>query len=262
MTNSSKRYTGGCLCGALRYEAAGEPRGAGLCYCSDCRKASGSGFIPYMDFAAGAVRIVGDVRQTRAKAARGGISVRNFCARCSSLVFGGDIGKSEGYTIYAGSLDDTSAFEPKTAIFASKRPPWAIIPGGLAIFDTMPPRAPGSNDMSDEIALVERVYREFNARNIDALLDVMDPGVNWPNGWEGGYVIGHDGVRDYWTRQWAKIDPTVTPDGFEALSDGRVRVRVHQLIKDRAGKLMSDRFVYHTYSFAAGKIQGMVIEPA
>jgi hypothetical protein len=143
MTNTEKRFTGGCLCGALRYEATGEPRGTGLCYCTDCQKASGSGFIPYMGFAASAVRFTGQVRQTRAKAARGGVSIRNFCAECSSLVFGGDIGKSEGYIIYAGSLDDPTAFQPQRAIFTSKRPPWAIIPDGLTVFEAMPPRARG-----------------------------------------------------------------------------------------------------------------------
>lgn len=92
-----------------------------------------------MGFAADAVRITGDVRQTRAKPVRGGTSIRNFCAECSSLVFGGDNGKSAEYTIYAGSLDDPSAFKPAVAIFAGKRPPWAIIPEGLTVFEAMPP---------------------------------------------------------------------------------------------------------------------------
>jgi hypothetical protein len=138
MTNNHRRYVGGCLCGALRYEATGEPRGTGHCYCTDCRKASGSGFIPFMTFVSSAVRITGDVRQTRANAARGGISVRNFCAVCSSLVFGGVIGKSQAYTIYAGSLDDPSLFEPKVAVFVSRRAPWALIPEGLTVYDKMP----------------------------------------------------------------------------------------------------------------------------
>src|SRR5262249_40106234 len=124
----------------LRYEAAGEPLYSGLCYCTDCQKASGSGFIPFMGFVASSVRFSGEVHQTRANAARGGVSIRNFCAVCSSLVFGGDIGKSEQYTIYAGSLDDPSVFKPQVAIFASKRPPWAIIPDGLTVFDTLRPR--------------------------------------------------------------------------------------------------------------------------
>ena len=100
--------------------------------------------------------------------------------------------------------------------------------------------------MSDEIALLKRMYGEFNARNIDALLAIMHADVAWPNGWEGGTVVGHDAVRDYWTRQWAVIDPNVIPEAFEALPDGRIRVRVHQRIKDRAGKLQSDKHVDHT----------------
>jgi hypothetical protein len=54
-------------------------------------------------------------------------------------VFGGEIGKSDSYTLYAGSLDDPSAFHPTIAIFADGRPPWALIPPGFKIFDRMPP---------------------------------------------------------------------------------------------------------------------------
>jgi hypothetical protein len=134
----TKRFTGGCLCGALRYEATGEPRGTGHCYCVDCQKASGSGFIPFMGFTAGAVRFIGEAKQFRSKAARGGMAVRNSCPICASLVFGGEIGKSESFTIYAGTLDDPSLFEPKIAIFAGSRPPWALLPNGLTVYDTLP----------------------------------------------------------------------------------------------------------------------------
>ena len=50
-------HSGGCLCGALRYRAAGEPLFSGHCYCGDCRKASGSGFIPFMVFPAAALSV-------------------------------------------------------------------------------------------------------------------------------------------------------------------------------------------------------------
>ena len=139
MSESDKRYVGGCLCGALRYEAVGEPTGQGHCYCSDCRKASGSGFIPFMGFKAEAVRFTGEARQFRSKAWNGGEAVRNRCAICMSLVFGGEIGKSNSYTIYAGSLDDPSLFHPTLAIFADGRPDWAVIPSGFEIFDRLPP---------------------------------------------------------------------------------------------------------------------------
>ncbi len=138
MTPEPTRTTGGCLCGALRYEAFGQPIGSGHCYCADCRRASGSGFIPFMGFKAEAVRFAGEARQFHSKAANGNDAVRNRCANCMSLVFGGEIGKTDLYTLYAGSLDDPSAFHPTIAIFAEGRPPWAIIPPGFKVFDRMP----------------------------------------------------------------------------------------------------------------------------
>ena len=138
MSAGGKRYTGGCLCGALRYEADGEPLFAGLCCCDDCRRASGSGFIPFMGFSSSAVRFSGETRKFVSKSARGSDAVRNSCPVCSSLVFGGEIGKTDSFTIYAGSLDDPASFHPTIAIFASSRPAWAIIPPGLAIFEGMP----------------------------------------------------------------------------------------------------------------------------
>ena len=138
MVDDERRYTGGCLCGALRYEADGEPLYTGRCYCADCRRASGSGFIPFMGFAASAVRFTGETRQFRCKAARGGESVRNFCSACGSLVFGGEVGRDESYTVYAGSLDDPSLFHPQIAIFTRNRPAWAVMPAELKMFEGLP----------------------------------------------------------------------------------------------------------------------------
>jgi hypothetical protein len=137
--SSVRRYTGGCLCGALRYEADAEPLYAGLCYCTDCRKASGSGFIPFMGFAGATLHITGPSRSFVSKAANGRDATRNFCAECSSLVFGGERGKSESFTIYAGSLDEPTLFQPKVAIFARSRACWAVVPPGLTVFDELPP---------------------------------------------------------------------------------------------------------------------------
>jgi len=135
MSKSGKRYTGGCLCGALRYEAEGETVFAGHCYCADCRKASGSGFIPFMGFPSSAVRFSGQSLRFKSKAASGGDAVRNSCPVCGGLVFGGEIGKSKVFTIYAGSLDDPSLFHPTVAVFTRDRPTWAVVPPDLTIFE-------------------------------------------------------------------------------------------------------------------------------
>ena len=130
--------TGGCLCGAVRYEADSAPDYAGYCCCADCRKASGSGFIPFMGFDASAVRFSGETQLSIAKAIHGGEAVRNHCAACGGLVFGGVVGEAASHTIYAGSLDDPSWFKPTMAIFNSRRPAWVVLPEGLTVFEEMP----------------------------------------------------------------------------------------------------------------------------
>jgi hypothetical protein len=139
MIDEIKHHTGGCLCGQLRYAAVGEPLYMGLCCCADCRKASGSGFIPFMGFAGQAITFTGAAKQFVSKAARGGDAVRNSCPVCASLVFGGEVGKSDSFTLYAGSLDDPSAFRPSMVIFAARRPHWVILPPGLTMFEGLPP---------------------------------------------------------------------------------------------------------------------------
>jgi hypothetical protein len=138
MSDGGKTYTGGCLCGALRYEAEGEPLFAGHCYCADCRKASGSGFIPYMGFPGSAVRFTGESLKYVSKAANGNNALRNSCPICGGLVFGGEVGVADVFTIYAGSLDEPARFKPTAAIFTRDRPAWAVIPPGLTIFETTP----------------------------------------------------------------------------------------------------------------------------
>jgi hypothetical protein len=103
-------------------------------------------------------------------------------------------------------------------------------------------------------------YREFNARRIDAVLALMHPDVVWPNGMEGGYVHGHDGVRAYWTRQWGIIDPHVDPVKIEEDQQGRSVVEVHQVVLDLSGELLVDTIVHHAYTIRAGLIERMEIE--
>jgi ketosteroid isomerase-like protein len=108
-------------------------------------------------------------------------------------------------------------------------------------------------------AMIETLYERFNARDIDAVLAHLAPDVDWPNGWEGGYVHGHDEVRRYWTRQWGEIDGTVTPEGFAAQPDGRIDVTVHQVVKNLDGDLLQDATVHHVYRMRGGQVEHMEI---
>ncbi|HWE86592.1 MAG TPA: nuclear transport factor 2 family protein [Terracidiphilus sp.] len=114
--------------------------------------------------------------------------------------------------------------------------------------------------MDEAIELLKAAYRDFNARRLDAVLALMQPDVAWPNGWEGGYVHGHEGVRDYWTRQWAVLDPHVEPVAIRQEADGRMAVEVHQVVRDREGKLLADTMVRHVYTLRGGLIERMDID--
>jgi nuclear transport factor 2 (NTF2) superfamily protein len=108
-------------------------------------------------------------------------------------------------------------------------------------------------------SMFERLYERFNARDVDAVLAQLTSDVDWPNGWEGGYVHGHDEVRDYWTRQWAEIDGTVTPEGFSTEPDGRIDVAVHQVVRNRDGDLLEDTTVHHVYRLRGDQVEHMEI---
>ena len=99
----------------------------------------------------------------------------------------------------------------------------------------------------------------FNARDVESVLATMHPDVVRPNGMEGGQIHGHQGVRDYWTRQWVLIDPHVEPLRFETDAAGRIRVEVHQVVRDRSGTVMADRVVHHVYDLRDGLIRTMEI---
>ncbi|SCG64847.1 nuclear transport factor 2 family protein [Micromonospora humi] len=103
------------------------------------------------------------------------------------------------------------------------------------------------------------LYAAFNERDVPGLLAAMTPDVSWPNGWAGGVLHGRAEVGDYWRRQWAEIDPTVTPTGFAVEPDGRIAVTVHQIVRDRAGSELANHTVTHVYRLAGGLVAEMEI---
>ena len=106
--------------------------------------------------------------------------------------------------------------------------------------------------------LLRCAYRAFNTRDLDAVLALVDPDVDWPNAWEGGRVHGRAAVRDYWTRQFREISSTVEPEGFTHEPDAAVVVDVHQVVrKADGGDLLSDSRVRHRWQLRDGLVVRM-----
>jgi hypothetical protein len=115
--------------------------------------------------------------------------------------------------------------------------------------------------LSSELELLRRLYDHFNARDIEQTLATMHEDVVWANGLDGGYVHTHQGVRSYWTRQWAMIDPHVVPLEFSTGPDGETVVEVHQTVRDLGGKLLADKQVGHIFRIENGLIRRFDIRP-
>jgi len=108
--------------------------------------------------------------------------------------------------------------------------------------------------------LIHKAYSAFNSRDIDTALTTMHADVQWPKAFEGGYVSGHDEIRDYWTRQWTEINPNVEPVGIVERPDGSQEVSVQQKVKDLEGNILFDGIVKHIYSLEDGLLRRMDIE--
>ena len=117
--------------------------------------------------------------------------------------------------------------------------------------------------MPEAELVLRSAYRAFNARDIEAAIELMHPEVDWPNAWEGGRVVGRAAVRDYWTRQFASISSKVEPECFTEEPDGDITVDVHAVVHDaRSGELISDSRLCHRYRLEKGLIVRMeVLEP-
>lgn len=104
------------------------------------------------------------------------------------------------------------------------------------------------------------LYQAFNDRDIDRVLAAMTPDVDWPNGWEGGRLVGHAEVRSYWQRQWAQVRPTVRVTRFQDNPDGTAEVRVRQVFRDPAGAVLDRSDVSHLYEFVGDRIRRMSVK--
>src|SRR6478736_5001445 len=96
--------------------------------------------------------------------------------------------------------------------------------------------------------LIEKAYTAFNERDIDKALSTMHPDIQWPKAFEGGYVSGHNEIREYWTRQWTEINPNVEPIEINERLNGNLEVKVLQKVKDLQGNSLFDGTVKHIYT--------------
>ena len=139
MTLPSLPMTGGCPCGAVRYEVASFPLLLYTCNCTDCQKASGSAFALNMPVRASDLRILrGEARGWHHTSPKGVRVTSWFCADCGGRLYGERAGRAEIVNLRAGTLDDTSWMTPAAHFFLRSAQPWVQPAANADCYETQP----------------------------------------------------------------------------------------------------------------------------
>ncbi len=134
-------FTGGCMCGNIRYECAAEPILMGNCHCRDCQRSTGTAFAAAILVPRHAVIVMGEVKYYDVRGDSGGIVSRGFCPTCGSrLLSKPPIPELMG--IFAGSLDHPSEFQPGMDFYTASAQPWDYMNPDLPKFAKLPPLTP------------------------------------------------------------------------------------------------------------------------
>jgi hypothetical protein len=120
---SQPRATGGCLCGAVRYEVSGELRGILICHCSRCRRTHGNA-AAYSACAREHLAITDDEAQLRWHEHEG--ARRGFCVRCGGRLFW-ERPERASISIAAGSLDEPTGLRTSAHIHVASAADWEVL---------------------------------------------------------------------------------------------------------------------------------------
>ena len=129
--------TGGCHCGAIRYEIAGEPANHALCHCVDCRRASGAPMVGWLMVEDGQLSIEGEV----ATYASSENARRHFCIQCGTGLFYTNAAMLPGMVdVQSATLDDPGEVPAQAHIQVAERIGWMKDAHRLPEFEAYPPQ--------------------------------------------------------------------------------------------------------------------------
>jgi hypothetical protein len=143
MTKINTPFSGGCACGAIRYESTAEPVLMLHCHCRDCQRASGGPFSSYVIVPAEAFKLLqGSLRFYDSSSQAGGKTHRGFCAECGSPIQVMTDSQPQIVAIRTASLDDPSWFTLQMDVWTSDAHPWDQMNPDLPKFQKYPSQAP------------------------------------------------------------------------------------------------------------------------
>jgi hypothetical protein len=129
--------TASCVCGQLRIEVDGEPRGVGVCHCLACQRRTGSAFAALASFDT-PYKVFGTATEYVRAGDRGARFRFRFCATCGSTVFHTEEGEEGSVSIAVGAFADPTFPAPQVSVYDSRRHHWVELPPGITSFPRDP----------------------------------------------------------------------------------------------------------------------------
>lgn len=134
--------SGGCACGAIRYECTAKPLFSWNCHCTDCQEASGGAFCPVMYVPKSALKVTGLVpKYARVTAESGRWVDRGLCTNCGSNLFILAELVPDMQGLWAGCMDDPNEFNPQINVWTRSSPRWSMIDPSMKRLDVAPNEA-------------------------------------------------------------------------------------------------------------------------
>nr|WP_321983122.1 GFA family protein [uncultured Lichenicoccus sp.] len=118
--------TGGCFCGAVRYEIEGVPLATRACWCRDCQYLACGNATVNLIFPTAHVRVSGPTAEFASLAASGNEMRRRFCPTCGTSLFSAATCRPDVMGVRAGTLDDPAPARPGSFIWTGSAPEWGL----------------------------------------------------------------------------------------------------------------------------------------
>ena len=131
-------FTGGCLCGEIKYTSTSEPKLAMNCHCNDCRKASGGPYLANVFIKEEFFALEGKPKKYIHYSDRGSKMTKFFCNNCGSQIYGTNSARPGSVTIRAGTINETDVIKPSVNLFIKNKIQSTPINNELKTFDEMP----------------------------------------------------------------------------------------------------------------------------
>ena len=117
-------FSGGCLCGKVRYASTADPVMTAVCHCTHCQKQAGSAYSVIVGVPRPALTVTGPLKDYVDKGESGLPVHRNFCPECGSPILTLVDAMPQLTFVKAGTLDDTSTLNPTMGIFCGNAQAW------------------------------------------------------------------------------------------------------------------------------------------